>query len=99
MFMCRAMFSMTTMASSTTRPVASVRPKRVIVLIVKPKSFMMKKVPISDTGIVAAGMSVERGSCKNKKMTITTSTIESSSVMTTSRMDSRTNVVELNAIL
>jgi hypothetical protein len=32
-WMCRSMFSMTTIASSTTRPVASVMPKSVSVLI------------------------------------------------------------------
>ena len=59
--MWRAMFSMTTIASSTTSPVASVSPKSVIVLIENPKIFMTKNVPISETGIVAAGISVDFG--------------------------------------
>ncbi len=54
------MFSMTTIASSTTRPVASVTPKSVSVLIEKPNSFTNAKVPMSDTGIVIAGISVVR---------------------------------------
>ena len=58
------MFSMTTIASSTTSPVASVSPNSVIVLIEKPKIFITKNVPTSETGIVTAGISVERGSCK-----------------------------------
>ena len=49
------MFSMTTMASSTTRPVARVRPKSVSVLIEKPKSLTKAKVPMSETGMVTRG--------------------------------------------
>src|SRR6476660_7154765 len=64
--MCRSTFSITTMASSTTRPVASVIPNRVSVLMEKPSSFTNTNVPISDTGIVIAGMNVLRQSCKNK---------------------------------
>ena len=53
--MCRSMFSMTTIASSTTRPVASVMPKSVSVLIEKPNSLTNANVPTSETGIVMAG--------------------------------------------
>ena len=49
------MFSITTMASSTTRPVASVIPNSVSVLIEKPKALTKAKVPISETGMVIAG--------------------------------------------
>ena len=52
------------MASSTTNPVASVRPKSVIVFTVNPKICMTKNVPISETGIVAAGISVDFGFCR-----------------------------------
>ena len=58
--MCRSMFSMTTMASSTTMPVARTMPNRVRVLIEKSKSLMKAKVPMSDTGMVMAGMMVLR---------------------------------------
>src|SRR5437870_2223275 len=54
--MWRSMFSITTIASSTTSPVASVTPKSVSVLIEKPNSFTNMKVPMSDTGIVIAGL-------------------------------------------
>src|SRR5215471_5616362 len=64
--MCRSTFSITTIASSTTRPVASVIPNKVSVLIEKPNSFTKMNVPIRDTGIVIAGMNVLRQSCKNK---------------------------------
>ncbi len=64
--MNREMFSMTTIASSTTSPVASVRPKSVIVLIVKPKAFIKANVPISEIGMVIAGTSVVRQFCRNR---------------------------------
>ena len=88
---------MTTIASSTTSPVASVRPNSVSVLIVNPKTFIKKNVPINEIGIVIAGISVVRQSCKNKKITITTSAIAISSVINTSLIDSRTNSLESNA--
>ena len=56
----RVMFSMTTMASSTTRPVARVSPNKVSVLMEKPNSLTKAKVPTRETGMVIAGMSVER---------------------------------------
>src|SRR5438093_1306849 len=49
---------MTTMASSTTRPVARVMPKSVSELMLKPKILMKAKVPMSETGMVTAGMMV-----------------------------------------
>ncbi len=96
-WMKRAMFSMTTIASSTTRPVASVMPKSVSVLIEKPSTFIRKNVPSSEIGIVSAGMSVVRQSCKNKKITTTTRMIATASVMMTSLIDSLTNSVVSNA--
>ena len=58
---------MTTMASSTTRPVARVMPNNVSELMEKPKILTKAKVPISETGIVTAGMMVARQSSKKKK--------------------------------
>ncbi len=92
----RAMFSMTTIASSTTSPVASVNPKSVSVLMEKPSAFIRPNVPISETGIVIAGISVVRHDCRNRKTTATTSTIEIPSVLSTSRIDSETNGVVSN---
>ena len=91
--MCRSMFSITTMASSTTRPVARVMPKRVRVLIENPRRFTKAKVPMSDTGMVTAGMSVLRQSCRKRKMTRITSTMAAASVSSTSRIDSLTTSV------
>src|SRR5579862_6488923 len=78
--MCRSTFSMTTIASSTTSPVASVIPNSVSVLMEKPNNLTKINVPIRDTGIVTAGINVLRQSCKNKKITTMTSPIASSSV-------------------
>src|SRR5437588_434241 len=62
--MCRSTFSMTTIASSTTSPVAKVMPNKVSVLMEKPSSLTKINVPISDTGIAIAGMNVLRQSCR-----------------------------------
>ena len=61
------MFSITTMASSTTSPVARVMPNRVSVLTENPSSLTKAKVPISETGMVTAGMMVLRQSCEKNK--------------------------------
>ena len=55
---------MTTIASSTTSPVAKVMPNKVSVLMEKPSSLTKINVPISDTGIAIAGMNVLRQSCR-----------------------------------
>src|SRR5712671_2059627 len=96
--MCRSTFSITTIASSTTSPVASVMPKSVNVLIENPNALMKINVPTSDTGMVIAGMNVLRQSCKNKKMTIITSAIACNNVIITSRIDSLTTLVVSKAI-
>ena len=88
--MWRSMFSITTIASSTTIPVASTIPKSVSVLIEKPNSFTKAKVPTSETGIVIVGISVLRQFCRNTYITSTTSAIASTSVSSTSLIDSRT---------
>ena len=91
--MCRWMFSITTMASSTTSPVASTMPNSVSVLMEKSSSLMNANVPTSDTGMVTAGIRVLRQSCRNTNITSMTKTMASTSVFSTSRMDSPTNVV------
>ena len=52
--------STTTIASSTTIPMASTRPKRVRVLSENPNRGKKMNVPISDTGMVSRGMRVAR---------------------------------------
>src|SRR5258707_14727894 len=88
---------MTTIASSTTSPVASVIPKSVSELMEKPKILMKAKVPISDTGIVTAGITVARQSSRKKKITMMTMSTASTMVLTTSRTESPTTVVVSNA--
>ena len=86
--MCRSTFSITTIASSTTMPVASTMPNSVSVLIEKPKSLTNANVPMSDTGIVIAGMIVLRQFCRNRNITSTTRPMASASVFSTSMIDS-----------
>ena len=62
----RIVFSTTTMASSTTMPMASTSPNRVKVLIDSPRTSITPKVPSRETGIVTAGISVVRRSCRNR---------------------------------
>ena len=89
------MFSITTIASSTTMPVARMMPKSVSVLIEKPISFTNANAPMSETGIVIAGMSVLRHVCRKTKMTSTTRMMASTSVFSTSAIDASTTSVVL----
>ncbi|MNV45402.1 hypothetical protein D3C71_1371980 [compost metagenome] len=52
------MFSITTMASSTTKPVAMVSAISVRLLIEKSKKYMAAKVPINDSGTATLGIIV-----------------------------------------
>ena len=81
---CLCTFSITTIASSTTSPVASVMPNSVSELMEKPKTLMKAKVPMSETGMVTAGMMVERQSCRKRKITAMTMRIASPMVTSTS---------------
>ena len=90
------MFSITTIASSTTMPVARMIPKSVSVLIEKPISFTNANAPMSETGMVMAGMSVLRHVCRKTKITSTTRMIASTSVFSTSAIDASTTSVVLN---
>ena len=58
--MWRSQFSTTTIASSTTIPMARIMPKSVRVLIENPRADMPAKVPMRDTGTATAGISVVR---------------------------------------
>ena len=91
--MFRSTFSTTTMASSTTIPMASTRPNSVSVLMEKPNASRIAKVPTMDTGTATRGMIEARQVWRNSTTTITTSSTASNSVITTSRIDSLTNTV------
>ena len=80
-------FSTTTMASSTTIPMARTSPNRVRLLIDIPNSFMAKKVPISETGMVADGMTVVRQSCRKMNTEKITSRIAMIRVEITSSIE------------
>ncbi|MCY1180438.1 hypothetical protein D9M73_208800 [compost metagenome] len=85
--------STTTMASSTTMPMASTRPNSDRAFNEKPNRCITAKVPISDTGTAASGMIEARQVCRNRITTSTTSTMASSRVWTTASMEPRTKMV------
>src|SRR5436309_459956 len=86
-------FSTTTIASSTTMPMASTSPNNERLLIENPNANMTANVPISDTGIAASGMIEARQVWRKMITTITTSKIASSNVCTTASIECRTNTV------
>ena len=89
----RSTFSTTTIASSTTMPIASTSASSETVLAEKPSASMTAKVPISETGTAMIGISVARSLPRNRKTTIATRTKASTSVWTTSSMVALTNTV------
>ncbi len=91
----RSTFSTTTMASSTTMPMASTNPNRDRLFSENPNTFITANVPMSATGIEHNGMIVARHVCRNTSTTITTSTMASNSVSSTALMDWEMNVVGL----
>ena len=84
-----AMFSIITIASSTTNPVATVRAIKVRLLIEKPAKYITPNVPTKDSGTTTAGISVAEALRRNKKITITTKAIDNNSSNCTSRTDAR----------
>ena len=91
--MLRSTFSTTTIASSTTMPIASTRPNSDNAFSEKPRRCMIASVPTSDTGTAASGITDARQVCRNSTTTRTTSTSASNSVCTTASIDWRTNIV------
>ena len=91
--MLRSTFSITTIASSTTMPIASTMPNSVSMLIEKPSAVMPMKVPMIETGTARIGISVARRLCRNRNTTSTTSTSASKKVWTTSLIDACVNSV------
>ena len=91
--MTRSTFSTTTMASSTSRPIANTMPNIVRVFIEKPNAARIAKVPSSTTGTAMVGISVARKFCRNRYITGNTGMMASISVFTTSLMEILTNGV------
>ena len=82
-------FSVITMASSTTKPTESTIASMVSTLIEKPSRYMIKNAPMSDTGMTIQGTSVTRQSRKKRKMIMITSTKASMTVSFTSAIEAR----------
>ena len=60
----RSTFSTTTIASSTTRPIASTMPSRLSMFSEKPQTSITASVATSETGIAIVGMMVARQLCR-----------------------------------
>ena len=89
----RSTFSTTTIASSTTIPIANTSPNSVRLLMVNFMAAMTAKVPITATGTAISGMIAARQLCRNTSTTIATRMVASRSVRKTSLTDSRMNGV------
>ena len=91
--MLRSTFSTTTMASSTTMPIASTSPNSERLLSVNPNRPITKNVPTSEIGMATIGMMAARQVCRNRITTRTTRIMASKMVSTTACTDWRMNWV------
>ena len=82
--------STTTIASSTTMPIASTRPNIESVFTEKPSSGKKMKVPMRDTGTVSSGMIVARRFCRKMKTTSVTRMTASTNVWTIDSIEAST---------
>ena len=82
--------STTTMASSTTMPMASTRPNIERVFTEKPRIGKKMKVPMRDTGTVSRGMMVARRFCRKMNTTRVTRMIASTKVWTIDSIEAST---------
>ena len=89
----RSTFSTTTMASSTTIPIANTRPNSDSALSEKPISCINANVPTSEIGTATSGIIDARHVCKNSTTTSTTNNTASRSVLITASIEPRTNTV------
>src|ERR1700739_1276254 len=89
----RSTFSTTTMASSTTMPIASTSASSEIVLAEYPMSRSTANVPMTDTGTATSGITVVLSLPRNRKTTIATRMIATTRVRTTSTIVAVTNTV------
>ena len=90
---CASTASTTTIASSTTMPIASTSASSDTVLAEKPSASITANVPISDTGTAISGIRVARKLPRKRKTTTTTRTNASNSVCRTLLMLSLTKIV------
>src|SRR5258707_8950445 len=87
------MFSIITMASSTTNPVAMVKAIRERLSRLYPRKYMAAKVPTRDRGTATLGMIVAERLRRKRKMTITTKKMVSINSNSTSATDALMAVV------
>src|ERR1700746_4077628 len=87
--MYRLIFSITTIASSTTKPVAIVKAISERLSRLNPKRYMADSVPTRESGTDKLGMIVARRLRKNKKTTSTTRATEIQSSNSTSLTEAR----------
>ena len=87
--MSRSTFSSTTMASSTTMPVASTIANRVSVLIEKPNAYRPANDPMSEMGTAMLGITVAGTLRRKTKITATTRRTVNPSSICTSSTDAR----------
>src|SRR5438552_10909489 len=87
------MFSIMTIASSTTKPVAMVIAISDRLLRLKPARYMTAKVPTSDKGTDRLGITVADAVRRNRKITRTTSTTARPSSNSTAATEARIVVV------
>src|SRR4051794_4898374 len=83
------MFSIMTIASSTTNPVAIVIAINERLLRLNPARYMTANVPTSESGTERLGMTVAETLRKKRKITRTTSTTASASSNSTSATEAR----------
>ena len=89
----RSMFSIITIASSTTNPVEIVSAISVRLFKLYPSRYITPNVPISESGTATLGIAVAERFRKNRNTTITTSPMASISSNSTSSTDARIVVV------
>src|SRR5690606_3919238 len=77
---------------------ASTNPNKVNVFIVNPNGIKKMNVPIMDTGMARIGINVALQLCKKRNTTITTSISASTSVCTTSLIETSTTETASNGI-
>src|SRR5499426_2398653 len=87
------MFSIMTMASSTTNPVAMVSAISVRLFKLYPNMYMAPNVPTNDTGTATLGITVAARVRTKRNITMTTRAIHSINSNSTWRTDSRMVVV------
>jgi len=85
----RSTFSTTTIASSTTIPMASTNPNSERLFSEKSRAAMTANVPMMATGTAISGINVARQFCRKSSTTKATRMIASRSVLKTSTIDSR----------